>query len=214
MRFLAITCALLLPLSFAVAQEKGKEKPAEKAPDMKGYEVGAVVADFTLNDAEGKKTSLKTIADGKKYVVLSFWSRKCPAAQNGEAYFAKINADYDGKGVALVYMASNKQENKADADVAATKEYAKSKKITWPILLDVDNKIANTFGGLTTPHVFVIDAKTMKVVYAGGLVDSIWKPENVKKEYVREALDSLLAGKPVATASTKAEGCTIKRVVD
>src|SRR5262245_57789499 len=143
MRLLATACALLLPLSFAAAQDK---KPAEKPADMKGYEVGATVADFSLNDAEGKKTSLKTIAEGKKFVVLSFWSRKCPAAQNGEAYFSKIAADYDKQGVALVYMASNKQENKAEADVAATKEYAKSKKITWPILLDVDNKIANVFG--------------------------------------------------------------------
>src|SRR5262245_16123232 len=129
MRLLATACALLLPLSFAVAQDKKAPVEKDKPADMKGYEVGATVADFTLNDAEGKKTSLKTIADGKKYVVISFWSRKCPAAQNGEPYFAKINADYDAKGVALVYMASNKQENKAEADVTATKEYAKSKKI-------------------------------------------------------------------------------------
>jgi peroxiredoxin len=216
MRLLATLLVLLAPASFVVAQDK-KPVEKEKPADMKGYEVGATVADFTLNDAEGKKTSLKAIAEGKKFLVLSFWSRKCPAAVNGEPYFSKIQADYEAKGVTVVYLASNKQENKVEGDVAATKEYVKKTKITWPVLLDVDNKIANVFGGLTTPHVYVIDAKTMKVVYTGGLVGpdgSIWKPENVKKEYVREALDLLLAGKPLATSATKAEGCTIKRVVE
>jgi thiol-disulfide isomerase/thioredoxin len=206
MKSLSIVFALVLPLSSALAQDK-------KASDAKGYEVGSVVADFTLNDAEGKKTSLKSIGEGKKFIVLDFWSRECPAAKGAEPLFAKINADYSGKGVALVHMASNKQENKAEADVAKTKDYAKAKNITWPVLLDVENKIADTFGAKCTPHVFVIDTKDMKVVYAGALTDSAWKAENVKKEYVREALDLLLSGKPVATPSTKPDGCTIKRVV-
>ena len=210
MKPLSFALALMLPLSFAMAQD-AKAPKEEKAP--KGYAVGSVVADFTLNDAEGKKTSLKSLGEGKKYIVIGWWSRKCPAAQAAESAFAKINTDYSGKGVALVYMASNKQENKAEADVAATKDYAASKKITWPVLLDVDNKIADAFGATNTPHVFVLDAKDMKVVYAGALNDNAWKAESVKKEYVREALDLLLAGKPVANPTTKPEGCTIKRVV-
>jgi peroxiredoxin len=214
MKTFAFVFALVMPLAFVAAQDaKKQDKPAEKA-EAKGYEVGSTVADFTLNDATGKSTSLKSIAEGKKYVVVSYWSRECPAAQHAEVFFAKINADYASKGVALVYMASNKKENKTEADVKATKDYVANKKITWPVLLDVDNKIALTFGATNTPHVYVIDAKTMKVVYTGSVVDSIWKPENVKKEYVRDALDQLLAGKPVTTASTKPDGCTIKRVVE
>jgi hypothetical protein len=116
--------------------------------------------------------------------------------------------------VALVHVASNKKENKAEADVAATKDYAKQNKITWPVLLDVDNKVADVFGAQTTPHVYVIDTKDMKVVYAGSFNDSVWKPESVKQEHVREALDLLLAGKPVAVATTEPKGCTIKRVVN
>jgi peroxiredoxin len=188
--------------------EKDKEKPA----DAKGYAVGSVVADFTLNDLEGKKVSLKSLAEGKKYVVIDFWSRECPAAKACEPGFVKLNSDFSSKGVALVHVASNKKENKADADVAATKEYAKKNGITFPVLLDVENKIADVFGAQTTPHVYIVDAATMKVVYAGAFNDNVWKPESVKQQHAREALDLLLAGKPVATASTEPKGCTIKRV--
>ena len=86
-----------------------------------------------------------------------------------EPAFAKLNTDFSGKGVAFVHVASNKAENKVEGDVAKTKEYAKKNSIAFPILLDVDNKIADTFGGKCTPHVFVIDAKDMKVVYAGAM---------------------------------------------
>jgi peroxiredoxin len=208
MRTLSLALALVFASSTAVSQDKKPDaKPAA------GYTVGSVVADFTLEGIDGKKTSLKSIAEGRKYVVLDFWSRECPAAKACEPAFVKLNTDFASKGVALVHVASNKKENKAEADVTATKDYAKKNNITWPLLLDVDNKVADVFGGLTTPHVYVIDAKDMKVVYAGSLNDQVWKPESVKKEYVREALDLLLAGKPVATPTTKAEGCTIKRVV-
>jgi thiol-disulfide isomerase/thioredoxin len=207
----ALSFALVFACSLSMTFAQDKKEPEVKAPA--GYSVGSVVADFTLNDAEGKKTSLKTIAEGKKFIVLNFWSRECPAAKATEPAFVKLYADYSGKGVAFVHMASNKKENKAEADVTATKEYAKSKNITWPVLLDVDNKVADVFGGQKTPHVYVVDVKDMKVVYMGSINDSVWKAENVKKEYVREALDLLLAGKAVATPSTPPEGCTIKRVV-
>jgi thiol-disulfide isomerase/thioredoxin len=204
MKSLSFVFALLLPFSIALGQ-------AGKAPE--GHSVGSVVADFTLSDAEGKKTSLKSIGEGKKYIVLDFWSRECPAAKACEPGFAKLNKDYAAKGVAFVHVASNKKENKVEADVAATKDYATKNGIKCPILLDVDNKIADIFGAEKTPHVYVIDTKDMKVVYAGAFNDAVYKPESVKHEYVREALDLLLAGKPVATPSTKPEGCVIKRVV-
>jgi peroxiredoxin len=199
--------SLIFTLAFVCASSP------QFAQEAKGYAVGSVVADFTLADTAGNKTSLKSIGEGKKYIVLDFWSRECPAAKACEPAFVKLHKDFSSKNVAFVHVASNKKENKAEADVAATKEYAKNAGVTFPVLLDADNKIADVFGGLTTPHVFVIDVKDMKVVYCGSMNDSVWKPENVKREYVREALDLLLAGKPVGTPSTKAEGCTIKRVV-
>jgi peroxiredoxin len=200
-RRMAIGCALALLGGAGAAQ-----KP------QKGYTAGSTVADFTLNDLEGTKRTLKTLAEGKKYVVICFWSRDCAATSGAEERLQKLHTDYDAKGAAFVHLVSNKKENKAEDDVKKTKEVVKSRKIAWTVLLDPDNKIADVFDASVTPTFYVIDAKDLKVAYAGALTDDPWKSAKVTKEYVREALDLLLAGKPVTTATTKAEGCSIKRV--
>ncbi len=204
-RSLMLIVALGLPLA-AIAQEKKEE------PKAKGYVVGSVVADFTLKNLDGKDVSLKSLATDKKYIVIDFWSRECPAAKGAEPRLGKLNTDYSTKGVQFVHIAANKAENKAEADVEKTKAYVKKQNIAIPVLLDADNKIADVFNALVTPHLFVIDTKDMKVVYVGALTDDAWKSDKVTKEYVKDALELLLAGKPLTTSSTKPEGCTIKRV--
>jgi thiol-disulfide isomerase/thioredoxin len=182
------------------------------AAQQKGYTAGSTVADFTLNDLEGTKRALKTLAEGKKYVVVSFWSRECEPVRKVEDRLQKLYTDFEPKSVAFVHVVSSKKENKAEDDVKKTKETVKARKIAWTVLLDPDNKVADAFNATVTPTFFVIDAKDLKCVYAGALTDDPWKNANVTKEYVKEALELLLAGKPVATATTKAEGTTIKRV--
>jgi peroxiredoxin len=179
---------------------------------QKGYTAGSTVADFTLNDLEGAKRTLKGLAEGKKYVVVCFWSRECEAVRASETRLQKLYTDFNGQGVAFVHLVSNKKENKAEDDVKKTKEAATARKIEWSMLLDPDNKVADAFDAKVTPTFFVIDAKDLKVAYVGALTDDPWKSAKVAKEYVKEALELLLAGKPVATNSVKAEGTSLKKV--
>ena len=197
-------CGLVIAGSFALS--------AGVAAAQKGYTAGSTVADFTLNDAEGVKRTLKTLAEGKKYVVVCFWSRECPAVTNSEERLQKLYTDFEPKSVAFVHLVSSKKENKADDDVKKTKETVKTRKIAWTILLDPDNKVADVFDAQVTPTIYVIDAKDLKVAYAGALTDDPWKSAKVTKEYVKEARELLLAGKPVATTTAKASGTQIKRV--
>jgi thiol-disulfide isomerase/thioredoxin len=187
------------------AKEPAKEQAA------KGYAVGSVAADFTLNDLDGKAVSLKKVAEGKKYIVIDFWSTSCPFAKAAEPAFAKLNADYSAKSVTFLHIASNKRENKDQADLTATKEYVQKNKIAIPVLLDVENKIADVFNARATPHVFILDAKDLKVVYEGSINDDPMG-KNMTKDYTRDALEALLAGKAVPTPTTTPKGCTIKRV--
>ncbi|HYC76179.1 MAG TPA: redoxin domain-containing protein, partial [Planctomycetota bacterium] len=190
-RFAAL--AFALAASTAVAQQKG-------------YAAGSTVADFTLADLDGNKQSLKGLAENKKAVVVCFWSRDCEAARASESRLAKLRADYHEKGVVFVHVVSNKKENKAEDDVKKTREQVKAKKVEWLVLLDPDNKIADAFDARVTPAFFVIDAKDLKVAYAGALTDDPWKDAKVTKEYVKDAVDAVLAGKTPATTTTKAEG--------
>ena len=84
--------------------------------------------------------------------------------------------------------------------------------MNYPILLDPSNKIADQFGAITTPHVFILD-KEGKLIYEGAVDDQGWSEDNVaKKFYVKEALDQALKGEPVSISQTKSVGCTVKRI--
>jgi alkyl hydroperoxide reductase subunit AhpC len=78
----------------------------------------------------------------------------------------------------------------------------------FPYLKDSDSSIARAYGARVTPHVFVVD-KTGVVRYRGYVDDSA-KPEKRTKSGLTDALDSLLAGKPVTETATNAFGCSIK----
>ena len=79
-------------------------------------------------------------------------------------------------------------------------------------LLDPQSRIARAYGATVTPHMYVIDASGV-LVYRGG-IDSIPSSNQADipkaKQYVRVALDEVLAGKPVADASTRPYGCSLK----
>ncbi|MCC7171975.1 MAG: redoxin domain-containing protein, partial [Planctomycetes bacterium] len=85
-------------------------------------------------------------------------------------------------------------------------------KMSFPVYADHGNKVADLFGAQHTPHCFVIDQKGV-LRYVGGLDDD---PQGNKgdatKQYVRDAIDALLAGKEPAVKESKPYGCGVKRV--
>ena len=93
----------------------------------------------------------------------------------------------------------------------AQEEWAAKKIAAAAWLDDSSGTIGHLYGMQTTPHTFVID-KNGVLVYAGA-IDNKPDPEHdprTARNYVREAVDALLAGKPVAVSRTKPYGCGIK----
>jgi hypothetical protein len=80
-------------------------------------------------------------------------------------------------------------------------------------VVDEESKIANAFGGQTTPHVFLFDS-SMELVYKGAIDDNYKSGTDVKQAYAKEAVASLANGQKVAVAETKPVGCSIKRKTD
>jgi cytochrome oxidase Cu insertion factor (SCO1/SenC/PrrC family) len=76
---------------------------------------------------------------------------------------------------------------------------------------DPGNKVADAYDAQHTPTVYVIDAQG-KVRYEGRIDENYENPKGVTSPDLKNALDSLLAGKPIAKTTTKAFGCSIKRV--
>lgn len=174
--------------------------------------VGEIAPDFTAVDIQGKTHRLSDYRG--KIVVLEAYNLDCPFCANHYktgAMQALQEAVTSKGGVWLVINSTHKGHPSYRSPEAARKEFASlgMKATAW--LDDSNGKVGKLYGMQTTPHMFVIDAAG-KVVYAGAIDDrpaSSGDPRTAKN-YVRLAVEALLAGKPVPTPATKPYGCGVK----
>ena len=180
---------------------------AVAAPLSAAPKIGAAAPDFSLPAASGAQGSvaLKDLVGKNKGVVVFFVSTKCPYSN---AYQARMNAlasEYASKGIAVVGINSNKSE--PASEVA---EHSKKKAVTFPVLKDEGNRIADAYEANHTPEAYLIDAKGNLVYH--GRIDESQDEKDARSHDLKNAVNALLAGKPVPVAETKAFGCSIKRV--
>jgi peroxiredoxin len=168
--------------------------------------MNAQVADFSLVDtATGKTVPISSLGAGKKAVAMIFVSTQCPVSNSYNTRMAKLAADYGAKGVAVVGLNANAGESMQD--IAA---HAKAHGLSFPVLKDAGNQIADRFGAQVTPEVFITDDKGI-LVYHGPIDDNQGEAQ-VTTRYAADALDDILAGRPVGKQTARAFGCSIKRV--
>ena len=184
--------------------------------DVKTLAIGDKAPDFSLPGVDGKTHALKEFADAKVLVVV--WTcNHCPTAQAYEARVAKLHDDYKDKGVAVVAISPNdaqavRLDELGYSDLTDSfedmKVRAKDQKYPYPYLFDGETQsTAKAFGVLATPHIFVFDADR-KLRYVGRFDDS--EVKTVKSHDTINAVDALLAGKPVPVEKTRIVGCSTK----
>lgn len=193
--------SLLLTAAFAIAAAgnalaNGADVPASPA-------IGATIADFTLPDTDGKERSLNSLK-GKNGTVFIFVAVQCPVSNAYNERMEKLAQDYKARGITVVGINSNKGEASD-----AVKAHASTHKLTFVILKDNGNKIADSLGATKTPEAFFLDANN-KLAYHGR-IDNNRDIAQVASSELREALDAALAGKPVAKTEAAAFGCAIRR---
>jgi peroxiredoxin len=177
---------------------------AAPAADLK---IGAPAPDFTLPSAsDGKMVALKDLLAKNKAVAVIFVATKCPVSNAYNGRMAALGTEYAAKGIAVVGINSNKAE--LAPEVAA---HAKEHGFAFPVVKDEGNRVADAYGAQKTPEVFVISPKG-DLLYHGRIDEAQDDPKGVKSPDLRNALEAILAGRPVPAAETKAFGCTIKRV--
>ncbi|MEN6336979.1 MAG: redoxin family protein [Phycisphaerales bacterium] len=192
---------------------------ATAAPEtVKTLAIGAQAPDFSLPDVDGRVRKLADYAQAKVLVIV-FTCNHCPTAQAYEGRIAKLAADYKEKGVALVAISPNdplavRLDELGYTDLsdsaAEMKIRAKDRDFKYPYLYDGDKQeAAKAYGPVATPHVFVFDAGR-KLRYAGRVDDNERDPNAVKSQDARNAIEAVLAGKPVPVETTKVVGCSIK----
>ena len=165
--------------------------------------IGSIIEDFKLPDANGKEQSLSALK-GKNGTVLIFVAVKCPVSNAYNERMEKLAQDYKARGINVVGINSNVAESADDV-----KTHALEHKLSFTILKDPGNKIADRLGASVTPEAYFLDAGN-KLVYRGR-IDNAKDASQVNANDLRDALDAVLAGKPVVKTTANAFGCTIKR---
>lgn len=181
-------------------------------PALAAATVGEPAPAFTATDSNGRTVSL---ADFKgKTVVLEWTDPQCPFVQKHyTGAMQKLQADARRDGVVWLTVNSEGAGKQGAVTAAQANQLVRAGGATpTAYLLDGDGAIGRAYGARTTPHMFVVNKEGV-LVYAGG-IDNIPSadPADLGKaqNFVATALSDLKAGKPVATPTARAYGCSIK----
>jgi peroxiredoxin len=175
--------------------------------------IGAAAPEFTLTDTNGKTHSLSQFKG--KHVVLEWINHGCPFVKKHyeSGNMQALQTEFAGKDVVWLSIASSAEGK--EGYLNAGEWNAKNKEVrsgATAILLDAEGTVGKQYGAKTTPHMYIVDPKGM-LIYQGAIDDKASTDQaDVKgaKNYVREALNESLAGKPVTAHTTQAYGCSVK----
>lgn len=196
------TAALLLVVAALLCAAPARIHGQAPGPFKLGDEVPK---DIALKDIFGKD---HTLGDYRgKVVFIHFWSIVCPYEKLAEPKCIALQKEY---GDRLVEIAINANQGELKADPSGSysnlRDHVQQAGVNFLVTVDPGNKLTDLFGGTNTPHCFVLD-KDGTLKYSGALDDD---PRGSKgaaaTPYVRNAIEAVLAGKPVETATTKPYG--------
>ncbi len=165
------------------------------------------VKNFTLRDYRGKQHSLGDYSKSK-LVVLAVLGTDCPLVKLYAPRLERLSKKYADQGVTFLGINSNEQDT-----VTKVAAFARIHRITFPVLKDPDNAVADLLKAERSPEVFVLDAKR-QIRYRGRIDDQFgvgFQRSKPTRDDLAIAIDELLAGKKVSIAKTKATGCIIGR---
>jgi peroxiredoxin len=174
-------------------------------------ELGTKAPDFALHDAvSGRTVTRDELRAGAKALLVMFVCNHCPFVVHVREELARIDRDYTPRGVRIVAINSNDVENYPQDAPEHMRAMAAALGWSFPFLHDETQEVAKACRAACTPDFFLFDADR-KLVYRGQLDDS--RPGNgvpVTGADLRAALDSVLAGRPVAVEQKPSLGCNIK----
>lgn len=176
-------------------------------------EIGKTAPAFTLTDTNGTSHNLSDFKG--KFVVLEWVNHGCPFVRKfySPGKMQEWQAAYTGKDVVWLSICSSAPGKQGHMSAAEWNAKIKSSgtKAT-AVLIDEDGTAGKAYAAKTTPHMFIINPEG-NLIYAGG-IDSIRSadPDDIAEatNYVAQALDEVMAGKPVSTPTSTAYGCSVK----
>jgi len=167
----------------------------------------APMADVKMKNVDGKDVLIADVA-GKNGTLVVFSCNHCPYVKAWEGRMVEIGNAYQKKGFGVITINANDPSAFPEDSFDVMQQRAKEKGCQFPYVVDATSDVARAFGATRTPEVFLFD-KDGKLVYHGA-VDDDQDAKKVTKNFLRDALDALVSGKPIPVSETKFIGCSIK----
>ena len=216
---LAVWLAITAIANTAVAANVAKAASGFQPSDINELKIGDLAPDFSLPGVDGK---IHRLADYRwaDLLMIVFMANHCPDSQASEGRIKRLVGDMKEKSFALVAINPNHPDAvsidelgyaKYSDSFEEMKKHAAEQQFNFPYLYDGETQVtAKAYGCLATPHVFLFDGQR-RLRYKGAFDDSRFPdPATVKATYARDAVEALLAGKPVPVEVTKPHGCSTK----
>ena len=196
-KYLFITLAALMMAGLLNAQSQ--------------YKAGDIAADFKLTNVKGEMISLAEYKDADGFIV-AFWCNTCPVVKKYDQRLQDLHAKYAPKGYPVVAINPNDPALSPGDSFEKMKETAANKNYSFDYLFDDTQEVARKYGATNTPHIYILSWRDGKLVveYVCAIDNNADDGSVADKKYAEDALESILEGRPVKVAGTKAVGCTIK----
>jgi hypothetical protein len=165
--------------------------------------IGDQAPALSLPDTDGTEHAL---ADGRPTAVI-FTCNHCPYALAWHDRLMDVGRDY-GDRVRFLAVNPNDAERYPGDSLERMRERVAAEDWTMPYLRDESQEAAHAFGARTTPDVFLLDADG-RLRYRGA-PDADHRDPSLGADWLRSALDAVLAGDEPAPAETKPVGCSVK----
>jgi peroxiredoxin len=169
--------------------------------------IGAEAPQFDLPGVDGQNHSLDSYADADALVLVQSCNH-CPYVQAWEGRLSAIASDYAGRGVRIVAVNSNDAGSHPDDSFDEMQKRSREQGFTFDYLYDEPQAVARALEAERTPEVFVYD-RERRLRYHGAIDDNR-DETGVSQQYLRDALDAVLAGQDPPLAETPPVGCTVK----
>jgi thioredoxin-related protein len=192
MKSLLIATLLLLPTAYATTLPIGSPIP------MSGTK---------LKDVSGKEISLNE-AKASNGLLVMFSCNTCPYVVRNQTRTKEVCAYAGRHKIGVILLNANENSRESDNSFTEMQSYAKAQDYQWYYALDDNASLATAFGASRTPECYLFD-KNGLLVYHGAIDDSPGDPATVKRPHLRNAIDEMIAGKPVTVKETRSVGCSI-----
>jgi hypothetical protein len=171
--------------------------------------IGKKIPDFQLRNIDQTMVSLSKIKNAKGYIIV-FTCNHCPFAKLYTKRLNALNQHYQPMRVPLIAINSMDSLIYREESFSMMQKKARSEKYNFSYLQDASQSVGKIFDAKHTPQAFVVwkEKEEWVLKYAGAIDDNGENPSKARS-YVREAVDELLAGKPVAVPETASFGCRI-----